>query len=229
MKLYKITLMDENIPAFCSGGAYFFTEDIEEFEREWLPHAYDEQKERYQKSKAGECITDTWRDDPEDSIFQIDEHAEMLRRVVYTESDCHYKLLNAYGWPTDIYADKSRIEVASVRFRQSCYLIGKYRLEGVCQESLFSKEGTAESYERIHLWGNPVFRKKLYSGIKEYYSRPEPTELVGFPRSEFTRDVVETYCWICLGKRERPFLKKDMKLTRKLIIALMCDIPGEAG
>lgn len=225
--LYKITLMDENIPAFCSAGAEFFTENIEEFEQEWMPHIDDDKKERYCRSKAGEQITDTYGSDPENVIFQKDENAKLQRKVIYTENDCHYKLVNAYGWPSDIYADRSRIEVASVKFKGSYYLIGKYRLEGVCQEYRFVGDDIPEKYEQIMLWGNPVFRTELYS--REDICETNLPRNIRFPRSEFARDVVETYCWICLDRAERPFLKKDMRLTRKFVARLMRDIPGEAG
>jgi hypothetical protein len=52
--MFKITLYDETCSPFCDDVASFFTEDIEEFERNWRPYVSKEKLSKFLRSKAGE-------------------------------------------------------------------------------------------------------------------------------------------------------------------------------
>ena len=74
--MYKITLYDYNCNPICDGTIYFFTEDIENFQKRWfrlLGDHDEERKERFLRSKAGEIVTDYYSDSPELNIVQQDD------------------------------------------------------------------------------------------------------------------------------------------------------------
>ncbi len=68
----------------------FFTEDIDEFERNYFSDENVEwgkleaQKQRYFRSKAGENVTDYYSDDPELNIFQYAEYGTIEKRKTFS-------------------------------------------------------------------------------------------------------------------------------------------------
>ena len=65
--MYKITLYDENCSPICDGTVCFFTEEIEDFQKNWLESGRvdDELRDQFLRSKAGELVT-AWYDNRPD-------------------------------------------------------------------------------------------------------------------------------------------------------------------
>ena len=157
--MYKITLYDECCSPVCDGTAGFFTENLEEFERYWRPHADEEQFKRYERSKAGEIVTDYYGDDSELNIVQEDKNTEILFEKEISYKDKQFTLLNAYLWGTDVYAAETQIVFRGIKFKEQYFLIGRYKMNGVCQKKFLSTSDSG--YESITVWGNPVINCKV--------------------------------------------------------------------
>lgn len=81
----------------------------------------EEKKMRFQRSKNGENVTDYYVDHPEDNI---------VKRFFYENQS--FVTYNAYRCAMEIYAAYAEIAVRFIRFKTKYFLIGKYKLQGVC-------------------------------------------------------------------------------------------------
>ena len=71
--MYKITLYDKNCSPICDRTTFWFVEDLEQFEKNWLPLQckYNVSTiEKYYRSKFGEVVTDYYSDNEELNIVQ---------------------------------------------------------------------------------------------------------------------------------------------------------------
>lgn len=223
--MYKITLYDECCPPICDGVACFFTEDLEWFEKNWRPHAGEEQLKRYKRSKAGEIVTDYYSDSPELNIVQEDKNTEILfeKKILY--KDKQFTLLNAYRWGTDIYAAETNMVFRGIRFNGECYLIGRYKMTGVCRKDY------KDTYKTVSVWGNPVINCNLQEKPSWYPTDDGWRGYYVYHKEDFTEDSLETYCWVSLGRFSKENLLNggiDLE-SEETMICLMRDIPGEAG
>jgi len=223
--MYKITLYDECYSPICDGTASFFTEDLEEFERYWQPHADEEQLKRYERSKAGEIVTDYYGDDSELNIVQEDESAEILFEKEFTYKDKQFTLLNAYHWGTDVYAAETYIVFRGIKFNGDYYLIGKYKMQGVCRRDY------KDAYKTVSVWGNQVLVCNLQEKPSWYPTDDGWRGYYEYHKEDFKEDSLETYCWVSLGRfSEENLLSGSIDLeSEETMICLMRDIPGEAG
>lgn len=128
-------------------------EDLNHFEQHWRPHASENQLKRYNQSKAGKIVADYYGNDPELNIVQIDSDVKIFFEKEVVFHNKMFTLLNAYAWESKIYAAKTTIIFRGIRFLGKYFLIGKYKMEGVCEKSFFSAE---DKFQTIHVWGNPV-------------------------------------------------------------------------
>ena len=225
--MYKITLYDRNCSPICDGTTCFFTEDLEEFERNWRPHAYEEQLKRYERSKDGELVTDYYSDAPELNIVQEDKEAEILfdKEVVF--KDKLFTLLNVYGCEDVIYAAETYIVLRGIRFKGKCFMIGNYRMKGVCQKAFLSQR--EDDFETVVVWGNPIVNCNFQK--KPWYKTEDGRDFSVYQKEDFIEDSLETYCWVTVGEYSAEELLDDSIdfESDETMIYLMRDIPGEAG
>ncbi len=226
--MYKITLYDNNCSPICDGVACFFTEDLEAFEQNWQPHADEEQWTRYLQSKAGEIVTDYYSDNPELNIVQEDKDAEILFEKEIVFRNKMFTLLNAYNWEDEIYAEETHIVFRGIRFKEICYLIGKYKMKGVCRKAFLSNN--KEEYKTVTVWGNPVVKCNLQEK-PVWYQTENGRAFYAYRKEDFKEDIIKTYCWVTVGTFSEEELTNDtLDLTSdEMIIRLLADIPGEAG
>lgn len=225
--MYKITLYDNNCCPIADGVTCFFTDNLDEFEKNWRPHAHEEQWKRYERSKAGEIVTDYYSDSPDLNIVQEDKEAEILFEKELVIKDKLFTLLNAYRWESEIFAEETRIVFRGIKFKEECYLIGSYKMKGVCEKDFFSKE---EKYNHIAVYGNPV----INCNVQEkplWYKAEDGREAYVYQREDFKEDSLETYCFVTVGEySEEELLNGSIDLeSDETFVYLMRDIPGEAG
>lgn len=227
--MYKITLYDKNCNPICDSVACFFTEDIDEFERKWVPLAGEKQVERFQRSKAGEMVSDYYDNYPEHNIVQVDKREEVLYEEKLHFSESTFTLYNTYWCETKMYVRDAYIRYRGIRFNEKYYLIGDYHLCGVCRERY--KDEATEFYETIIQWGNPICDVCVEN--KERWSEEGgDRRVIIYPKEAYDKDEVKTFCWVCVEEdvTEGELLKLRQKLTTEEMLAkLMRDIPGEAG
>lgn len=251
--MYKITLWDNNLDSCISGVTEFFIEDLEIFEKYRIGNEYEETRERYFKSKNGECITDYYSDSPELNIVQYDANCEFLATKMFEFKDKYITLRNFYDWETEIFASEVFVELAHIKHNGQYFLIGKYKLSGVCAKSIFDNE----FYKNCTVYGNPVCietfsleelrqKEKCEKMLEEFEKcnngreQDEIIEKLQKSREEnmkkdpkdFVGHDLETYCYVTLGKFEKLeyFSMEDIKeMTEELFVVLMRDIPGSCG
>lgn len=226
--MYKITLYDRNCCPICDGVTYFFTEDLDEFEKNWRPHAYEEQWERYARSKAGEIVTDYYSDSPKLNIVQEDKNAEILFEKELVLRDKQFTLFNAYRWESEIYAEETHIVFRGIKFKGECYLIGSYKMKGVCQENFFSE--AEKDYKTVGIYGNPIINCNVQEKTL-WYKTEEGRAFYVYHKEDFKEDSLETYCFVTVGVYpEEKLLDGSINLeSDETMVCLMRDIPGEAG
>ena len=210
---YKITLFDENCASFVSGVEMFFTEDVECFEKNYFSSdQYDEVKERYLKSKAGEIVTDYYTDSPECNIFQYDAHSNILERKYFSFEKKFFLLRNFWGFLKKVYAEKAEVTIAKILFHGTYYIIGKYKLSGVCEEDYLEND----SYRTCYVCGNPIILKSYHEGKRSKN------------KEDFSECALETYAWVTM-KDSKENLPLPEVLSEEEIADLMRDIPGADG
>ena len=109
--MYKITLYDQKCSPICDGTTFWFVEDLEKFEKNWIPlqcRIGVEVVERYYRSKFGEVVTDYYSTDPSLNIVQSVE-CEILEEKVFEYKDKEVELINTYDFGSKILFDKLKI------------------------------------------------------------------------------------------------------------------------
>ena len=232
--MYKITLYDANCCPICDGVTTFFVDKLEDFEEHWLKQdrVDEDQKGRYFCSKNGEMVTDYYTDNPEYNVVQEDKNAEIVFEKEYEYYSHWFKLYNAYGCVTELFADKANIKVRYIKFKDRYYLIGQYKLSGVCvKDSFFDETDIDHGYRQCSVWGNPVLLTK-FRRVNYWVDEENKMRRVDFPSSYFKEDEIETYCWVTIDASlsKDLFLEEDFdELRDDFVASLMADIPGEAG
>lgn len=226
--MYKLTLYDECCSPICDGVATFFVDNLKDFENNWCHRANKEQVERYMRSKNGEIVTDYYNDNPKLNIFQEDVKAEVLWEKEYVIYDRNFSLFNAYQWETQVYATETRVVFRGIKFKNDCFLVGNYKMKGVCQKSVFSVE---DSFETIKTWGNPIINCRIQTKAI-WHETENGRELLTYRKEDFSEDYLETYCWVTVASvcKEEELRPENLGLeSDKTIECLMRDIPGEGG
>ena len=227
--MYKITLYDENCSPICDGTTSFFVDEIDDFERKWFLQANESQVERYKRSKAGEIVTDYYSDSPELNIFQEDTAARVLFHRICQMSETIFELLNTYGYPFMIYAENAEIRVRGIEFNKKYYVVGQYKLCGVCKCMTFTD--TLTEYFSVHVWGNPICESNVKH--KSFWKdTPEGRQPHLYTKEDYKDDTIETYCWVTIAENisEEELRGYDVQENdAEFFSVLMRDIPGEAG
>lgn len=228
--MIKITLFDENLCSVVSGTVSFFVDDdgLDEFEACWLNHPeipYDK-KDRYERSKAGELVSDDYTTSEKNNIFQCDSEAKILGQETFLLNDTMFKLHNFYDYASIIWAKEAGLIYRKIMYKGQYYLVGQYRLNGVCIE-----ENAGKDYWRYCTnCGNKILKRMQPS--EAYLRTLTKSRRKKCSREIFVNDSIETCCWIVLGCYDKesdiPFDMKDL-LSTQVTDWLMCDIVGEAG
>jgi len=153
--MYKIVLLDANTPAFVSFPVSYYTDNIEEFQRQWFLLERDEfRKERFLKSKSGVYESDVPFID-EDGRFDMVQTAsdyECLFEKTVELKDQEVAVRNGFDWESLFCIDNLKIMYRYIRFKDSILKIGRFEIKGVCEKDTSSKN----SFTRVEVWGNRV-------------------------------------------------------------------------
>lgn len=153
--MYQIQLYNRNCSPICDGTIRFFTDDIESFEKNWIPlmeGKNDEKVKRYMKSKAGEIVTDYWSNNPELNIVQ-EKNVDLIAERSYTETDVTKTIFNIYGFPSIYHMDRITYHIRYIRNISDDELLKLccYEIKGICyddEESYWVGEDTSK-YEKM--------------------------------------------------------------------------------
>ena len=230
--MYKITLYNLNCSPICDGTIFWFVEDLEQFEKKWLPlqaaHGVST-IERYYRSKLGEMVTDYYSDDPKLNIVQKVD-SEIISEKAYIYTDKEINLVNAYGCDSKILFDRLEIKLRVIRVNDEYFLVGKYIGNGCKRVELgWNRWYDIEvQFSQMDFWGNPIAEynardinwddwdkkdryKDFYTNDKEFYKH----------------ESIETFVWLPIKEVYEDY--KIEELTEEEYMILMADIVGEAG
>ena len=230
--MYKITLYDNNSCPICDGTTFWFVEDLEQFEKNWLPlqSKYNVSTiERYYRSKFGEVVTDYYSDDEELNIVQSVD-SEILQEAVFEYTDKEVVLENAYCCTIKILFDKLRIVLRVQSCNDKYYLVGQYFGYGCRRVSpdynrWYDKE---VQYSQMHFFGNPVAKYRARDinwddwgkddAYKDFYTND---------KDFYKNESVETFVWLPIKEVDRQYIINEP--TMEDLALLLLDIVGEAG
>ena len=158
--MFKITVYDNNRSPICDGTTFWFVENLEQYEKNWLPLQCRQNVstiERYYKSKFGEVVTDYYSDSEELNIVQ-QVNCEVLQEKVFEYTNKEVILENVYGCETKILFDRLKIVLRVQSCNDKYYLVGQYfgygcRRVGQIYNRWYDKE---VNYCQMHFFGNPV-------------------------------------------------------------------------
>ena len=226
--MYKIELYDYNCSPICDGTTSFFTDDIEEFERQWFELEYDEKrKERFARSKAGEMVTDYYNDSPELNIVQFD-NARIYGERDVTLEDITFEATNAYWFTERYHVNQLEIHFQWIAFKNQYYRIASYSAIGVCMVGMFCDD----RLKSVECSGNRVLINKVvydpkYLGWIPESEWPNPTY------DDFRENTIQTICYITNAyfsdEKELQEDMKDFTVTDEVLDRLFADVIGEAG
>lgn len=219
--MYKITLNDNNYGAFISGVTSFFVDDIESFELKWLnnPKVSKQTKENYLKSKKGILISDYYVTTKDTNIFQRDPNAKVLKSYSFRFEEKEFEVHNFYEYKTVLYCKKAEVKYRKIRFDDNYYLIGCYRLEGVCRFDEFTND-----WKECYNWGNQILNIKHQSDLLK-------NNHVYGSKEIYNNDIVETICWVTVAcsKKENDLPNESDLISKEILDNLLIDIVGEGG
>ena len=173
-------------------------------------------------------MTDYYNDNPEFNIVQEDKDAKILLEKEVVFQDKLFNLFNAYCCEDEIYAEETHIVFRGIKFKNTCYLIGRYRMKGVCRKSSFTMND--KEYQTVTVWGNPVVKCNLQEK-PTWYQTENGRAFYTYQKEDFKEDSLETYCWVTVGKySEGELVNGTIDLeSEEMLVCLLRDIPGEAG
>ena len=230
--MYKITLYDQNCNPICDGTTFYFVEDLNEFEKKWLPLQCKldiETIERYYRSKFGEIVTDYYSDDENLNIVQSVD-CEILQEKVFEYLNREVELINTYHCTTRVLFDKLKIVLRVQHCNDKYYLVGQYFCYGCRRiEPMLNRwYNTQIKYTQMRFYGNPIAEylkrdinwddidksdayKDFYTNDKDFYKYEQ----------------VETFVWIPVKVVDPQY--EISELNTEDLARLLADIVGEAG
>lgn len=220
--MYKITLYDWNCPSCYSGTISVFVDDLNEFERHWIPKMKGNKEvvDRYLRSKAGELVTDYHKtnNDAELNIVQEDKLAKVLRYKNYERHNTYVTLANAYDYTNKWYFRTLRIFIRYIRYNNEYFKVASFSSDGGC-----TKYGS--DYMAVYNSGNPFI--KLRNNKRDRHNTINS-------KNSFMNDKADLFVWKILNKFNSldellDNANKNKRLSQEEIIILMSDIPGDAG
>ena len=230
--MYKIELYDECCSPIADGTESYFVDDIDDFERNWIPLVQEndpEKVERYFRSKGGEIVTDYCCTYEEINIFQEDKEAKIIDEQCFEETDFDIELTNAYYWPTDYHIQNLSYSIRKIVFKNRYYLVAKYHIRGIYRYDSYLDQWSDTIYHlaQVYYCGNPICKldmAKLY-GLDE--KRPEEEMMVSNKPDNFLNDSIECFVWLPIAPCNEE--TQIHKLSKDELAIMLRDIPGEAG
>ena len=230
--MYKITLFDKNCCGFCSGTTFWFVENLEEFEKKWLPLQAKEDVSRvgrYYRSKFGELVTDYYSDNEELNIVQkID--CEILEEKTRIYKDKEVELVNTYNCKSTVLFDNLKILLRVIRCYDEYYLVGQYFVYGCRRVSTSFNHwyNTEVKYSQVNFYGNPV-AEYLQRDINwdEWNKDDAYKDFYTNDKDFYKHEKIETFVWLPIRKVDRDY--KIGRLSKEDLAILLKDIVGEAG
>lgn len=230
--MYKITLYNQNCSPICDGTTFWFVEDLQEFEKKWLPlqcRNNVDTVERYYKSKFGEIVTDYYSDDASLNIVQSVE-SEILQEKVFEYKDKEVTLVNTYGCESKVLFDRLKIVLRVQSCNEKYYLVGQYFGYGCRRvENMFNRwYNTEVKYSQMEFYGNPV-AEYIKRGINwdDYGKNGAYKDFYTNDKDFYKHERVETFVWIPIKAVNAEY--KISKLSTDDLAILLADIVGEAG
>lgn len=230
--MFKITLYDYNCSPICDGTTFWFVEDLEQFEKNWLPLQcnYDVKTiERYYKSKFGEMVTDYYSDDESLNIVKSID-CEVLQEKTFEYKDKEVIIENIYGFKTKILFDKLKIVLRVQGWGDKYYLVGQYFGYGCRRVSRnynrwYDKEVI---YSQMHFFGNPVANYKSRDINWEDFGRDDAyKDFYTNDKDFYKNESVETFVWLPVKEVDKYY--NITEPTMDDLSFLLVDIVGEAG
>lgn len=72
---------------------------------------------------------DYYSDDPDLNMYQSDSDASLYSIItMWMFEDKTFTIENAYGWDSKIYAKRTEIDFTYTYFKESLYLLARYRM-----------------------------------------------------------------------------------------------------
>lgn len=230
--MYKITLYDQCCSPICDGTTFWFVEDLEEFEKRWIPLAIKmntSQVERYYRSKFGEIITDYYSDDESLNIVQKDD-SEVLEEKVFEYLDREVELINTYEWTSKILFDKLKIMLRVLKYNEKIYLVGQYEGCGCRRVELnYNRWYDIEvKYKQMNFWGNPIAEYRMrYINWEDLNKSDAYKDFYTNDKDFYKNERVKSFVWIPIKEVDSSYKIKE--LSGYELSLLLRDIIGEAG
>lgn len=226
--MFMITLFDMSSYPISDRVARFFTEDIDYFERNWIPLCQKmgdlDRIDRFLRSKAGEHVTDYYTNFPWLNIVQKDQNANILQEKQFVLTDVTFFATNAYGWQEEYHVDDWHCKFRWIRFQKYYFRIFSFKANGVCMIK-------SESLRDVRCYGNPVLINSKKFVVE--YDRGVPSIDHPLTYIDFADNYIETFCWQ-VGKQFKT--KQDVMtdfnsftVTDDVLDRMFRDVIGEAG
>ena len=230
--MYKITLFDQCCSPICDGTTFWFVEDLEEFEKHWVPLAIKmntSQVDRYYRSKFGEIIADYYSDDEDLNIVQKVD-SEVLEEKVFEYLDREVELVNTYGWTSKILFNKLKIMLRVLMCNEKLYLVGQYEGYGCCRvEPDYNRWYDIEvKYQQMNYYGNPIAEyTKRYINWEDLNKTDAYKDFYTNDKDFYKNEQIQTFVWIPIKEVDSSY--KIEELSDDELTLLLRDIVGEAG
>ncbi len=230
--MYKITLYDQNCIPICDGTTFWFVEDLEKFEKKWLPLQCRHDVgtiERYYRSKFGEIVTDYYTTNPELNIVQS-VACEIVQEKEFEYVDKEVELINSYECKTTILFDKLKIILRVQSCNDKYYLVGQYFGYG-CRRITDMRHwlyNTEIRYTQMKFFGNPIAEyKKRYINWDDIGKSDAYKDFYTNDKEFYKNEQVETFVWIPIKEVDAQYEISELNMDD--LAFLLRDIVGEAG
>lgn len=228
--MYKITLYDENCSPIVDGVARFFTEDIDDFEKNWTSmEQFDEASyKRFLASKNGEIVTDYYSDNPDLNIVQQDK-TNIIHNKSFELKDITFTSSNAYGFTEKYHVDNMKIDFIWIKFKNEYWRSASFVAEGAAEWNHILYE-----WGHVSCFGNPVILNNIVYHPEPFLCSKNSNKDRKIPElNDFKDNTLRTYCYtssILFGSKEE--LDDDFnnfQITPEILDYLFADVIGEAG
>ena len=155
---YMVTLQDLTCHPISDGVTWFFTKNIEDFQKKWT--ALEENADRIKKflqSKAGKLVTDYHKvfDDEEINIVQSDK-ITIYDEKFFSMENIYFQIKNAIGFKDNLHAEKINLRFKWIRFKKKYLRVAEVEAFGL--SNYYCSHGQ-ENFSAAKCIGNPVMEK----------------------------------------------------------------------
>lgn len=218
--LYMITLYDLSCHPIEDGVIWFFTNDIEDFQKRWMALETDENRiERFLRSKAGELVTDYHKtdNDEEINIVQSDK-ATIYDEKFFSLENIYFKITSATGIKTCLHADKINLHFKWLRFKKNFMRIANVEAFGLTE---YYNHKNKNNFIAAECWSNPIMER-----VGEKNFDGELSETSDF----FAENSFKSICYLTnrFFKNEKELLRDTKKfiVTKRELDVLFDNFTG---